>query len=160
MASESSAGRCEARGDAGAATTAGLAVASWPEVQREDHLESVESAWAYRLPARVTRIIRLRQEQLPKAVCAIAWRAQLRLCARYRRLTLRGEEQASGSHGHGAGVSGLHVGHCGRGQRQRCLRAAARRAELCRAPLGGRPPGCNYQCSRYKQTGREKQISG
>ena len=51
----------------------------------------VESAWAYRLPARVTRIIRLRQEQLPKPVCEIAWRAQLRLCARYRRLTLKGK---------------------------------------------------------------------
>src|SRR5438128_3015473 len=51
----------------------------------------VESAWAYRLPARVTLIIRRRQEQLPKAVCDIAWRAQLRLCARYRRLTTRGK---------------------------------------------------------------------
>jgi transposase len=51
----------------------------------------VESAWAYRLPARVTRIIRQRQEQLPKPVCEIAWRAQLRLCARYRRLTLKGK---------------------------------------------------------------------
>src|SRR5258708_38610021 len=51
----------------------------------------VESAWAYRLPARVTRIIRLRQEQVPKAVCEIAWRGQLRPCARYRRLTLKGK---------------------------------------------------------------------
>lgn len=51
----------------------------------------VESAWAYRLPARVSRIIRQRQEQLAKPVCEIAWRAQLRLCARYRRLTLRGK---------------------------------------------------------------------
>lgn len=50
-----------------------------------------ESAWAYRLPARVTRIIRLRPEQLPKSVCEIAWRAQLRLCVRYRRLTARGK---------------------------------------------------------------------
>lgn len=51
----------------------------------------VESAWAYRLPARVTRIIRLRQEQLPSSVCEIAWRAQLRLCTRYRRLVARGK---------------------------------------------------------------------
>jgi transposase len=51
----------------------------------------VESAWAYRYPARVTRIIRLRQERLPKAVRQIAWRAQLRLCARYRRLSARGK---------------------------------------------------------------------
>ena len=51
----------------------------------------VESAWAYRLPARVSRIIRQRQEQLAKPVCEIAWQAQLRLCARYRRLTLKGK---------------------------------------------------------------------
>ena len=37
----------------------------------------VESAWAYRLPARVTRIIRLRQENLSKEVRVIAWKAQL-----------------------------------------------------------------------------------
>jgi len=30
-------------------------------------------------------------EQLAKPVCEIAWRAQLRLCARYRRLTLKGK---------------------------------------------------------------------
>jgi hypothetical protein len=44
-----------------------------------------------RLPARVTRIIRLRQENLSKEVRAIAWKAQLRLCARYRRLSSRGK---------------------------------------------------------------------
>jgi len=36
-------------------------------------------------------IIRQRQEQLAKPICEIAWRAQLRLCARYRRLTLKGK---------------------------------------------------------------------
>jgi transposase len=51
----------------------------------------VESAWAYRLPARVTRIIQLRQEKLSKPVRAIAWKAQLRLCARYRRLASKGK---------------------------------------------------------------------
>jgi transposase len=51
----------------------------------------IESAWAYRLPARVTPIIQKRQEQLAKPVREIAWRAQLRLCARYRRLSARGK---------------------------------------------------------------------
>jgi transposase len=51
----------------------------------------VESAWAYRFPARVTRIIQRRQEGLPKSVREVAWRAQLRLCARYRRLAARGK---------------------------------------------------------------------
>src|SRR5712664_1086404 len=49
----------------------------------------VEAAWAYRHPARVTRIIATRQSQLPKAACDIAWRAQLRLSAKYRRLAAR-----------------------------------------------------------------------
>jgi transposase len=49
----------------------------------------VEAAWAYRHPARVTRIIATRQTGLPKAACDIAWRAQLRLSARYRRLAAR-----------------------------------------------------------------------
>lgn len=49
----------------------------------------IEAAWAYRHPARVTRIIATRQTGLPKAACDIAWRAQLRLTARYRRLSGR-----------------------------------------------------------------------
>lgn len=49
----------------------------------------IEAAWAYRHPARVTRIIATRQTALPKAACDIAWRAQLRLSAKYRRLAAR-----------------------------------------------------------------------
>lgn len=51
----------------------------------------VEAAWAYRLPARVSRIIRLRQESQPKVLNDISWRAQLRLCGRYRRLMAAGK---------------------------------------------------------------------
>jgi len=51
----------------------------------------VEAAWAYRLPARVSRIIRLRQQALPESVNAISWQAQLRLCSRYRRLMAAGK---------------------------------------------------------------------
>ena len=51
----------------------------------------VESAWAYRLPARVAPIIQKRQEKVPKPVREIAWKAQLRLCARYRRLSGKGK---------------------------------------------------------------------
>lgn len=51
----------------------------------------VESAWAYRLPARVTPIIQKRQEKVPKPVRDIAWKAQLRLCARYKRLSGKGK---------------------------------------------------------------------
>jgi len=49
----------------------------------------VEAAWAYRHPARVSRIIATRHTGLPKAACGIAWRAQLRLSAKYRRLSAR-----------------------------------------------------------------------
>ena len=49
----------------------------------------VEAAWHYRLPARVTPIIARRQSALPKSIRDIAWKAQLRLCARWRRLAAR-----------------------------------------------------------------------
>lgn len=51
----------------------------------------VEAAWAYRLPARVSRIIRKRQEDLSKPIVDISWQAQLRLCSRYRRLMAAGK---------------------------------------------------------------------
>jgi len=50
----------------------------------------VEAAWNYRFAARISRILQVRQEDQPAAVRAIAWRAQLRLCQRYRRLSARG----------------------------------------------------------------------
>jgi transposase len=51
----------------------------------------VEAAWAYRLRARVTRPLLQRQEGLPENLRQIAWKAQLRLCARYRRFLARGK---------------------------------------------------------------------
>ena len=52
----------------------------------------VEAAWTYRYPARVSETLRARLEGLPKAVCDIAWKAQVRLCARYRRLSAAGKK--------------------------------------------------------------------
>ncbi len=49
----------------------------------------VEAAWNYRFPARVSRVLQLRQQGQPKAVREIAWRAQLRLARRYRHLSAR-----------------------------------------------------------------------
>ena len=51
----------------------------------------VEAAWAYHYPAKVARALRLRQENLPDKICQIAWKAQLRLSQRYRRLQARGK---------------------------------------------------------------------
>ncbi len=52
----------------------------------------VEAAWTYRFPARVSRVLRERLEGLPKAVRDIAWKAQVRLCARFRRLSAAGKK--------------------------------------------------------------------
>ncbi|AOY57129.1 IS110 family transposase [Desulfococcus multivorans] len=51
----------------------------------------IEAAWAYRLQPRVSRVLLKRQENLPEPVRQIAWKAQLRLCARYRRLVAKGK---------------------------------------------------------------------
>lgn len=50
----------------------------------------IESAWNYRYPARIGRRLQKRQEGQPAAIRDIAWRAQVRLTHRYRRLTARG----------------------------------------------------------------------
>ena len=51
----------------------------------------IEAAWAYRLPARVSLKLQKRQEGLPQNICAISWKAQLRLCTRYKRLLAKGK---------------------------------------------------------------------
>ena len=51
----------------------------------------VEGAWSYRFPARVTGPIQARLDDVPEAVRAIAWKAQLRLRARFRRLVAAGK---------------------------------------------------------------------
>jgi transposase len=51
----------------------------------------VEGAWAYRYPAKVSRHLQLRLEQLPKPIQDISWKAQVRLCKRFRRLLARGK---------------------------------------------------------------------
>jgi transposase len=51
----------------------------------------VEGAWAYRYPAKVSRHLRLRLETQPKIIQDISWKAQVRLCKRYRQLIARGK---------------------------------------------------------------------
>lgn len=50
-----------------------------------------EGAWAYRYPAKVSRHLQLRWEKLPQPIHDIRWKAQVRLCKRYRRLIARGK---------------------------------------------------------------------
>jgi transposase len=51
----------------------------------------IEGAWAYRYPAKVSRHLQRRLEKLPKPLQDISWKAQVRLCKRYRKLTARGK---------------------------------------------------------------------
>ncbi len=53
----------------------------------------VEAAWAYRFRARDSPHIEARSRSAPEPVRQIAWRAQERLCARYRKLTARGKNR-------------------------------------------------------------------
>ena len=49
----------------------------------------VEIAWHYQHSPRVSPIIAARQDELPKEVTDIAWKAQLRLNAKFKRLVAR-----------------------------------------------------------------------
>jgi len=49
----------------------------------------VEAAWAYRMPAKIGQAMYQRQEELSTEVRDIAWKTQVRLCARYRRVLAR-----------------------------------------------------------------------
>lgn len=51
----------------------------------------VEGAWTYRAHAAVGKAHAERLEALPQEVRDIAWKAQVRLCARYRKLIARGK---------------------------------------------------------------------
>jgi transposase len=51
----------------------------------------IEGAWTYRMSARVSRKIQDRLEPLSAEIRDIAWKAQVRLCARYRRLVSAGK---------------------------------------------------------------------
>ena len=65
----------------------GITKAGNPHVRRL----LAEAAWAYQGIPRIGRQQLYRQEALPKVVCDIAWKAQLRLTARCRRLVARGK---------------------------------------------------------------------
>jgi transposase len=51
----------------------------------------IEGAWTYRMQARVSRKMHDRIGDLPQGIRDIAWKAQVRLCARYRRLVAKGK---------------------------------------------------------------------
>jgi transposase len=51
----------------------------------------VESAWTYRHPPKIGKTKLYRLEQASPAVREIAWKAESRLTARYRKLAARGK---------------------------------------------------------------------
>ena len=51
----------------------------------------IESAWSYRFPARVSKEKQTEVEAAPRSVREIAWKAQTRLCGRFRNLTRKGK---------------------------------------------------------------------
>ena len=51
----------------------------------------IEAAWAYRHPAKVSLHIQQRIDRLPKPLQDLGWKAQVRLCKRFRRLVARGK---------------------------------------------------------------------
>ena len=53
----------------------------------------VEGAWSYRFPARVSRHLQYRLERVPQTIQDISWKAQVRLCKRFRRLTAVGKHR-------------------------------------------------------------------
>lgn len=59
----------------------------------DNHLRHIliECAWSYRHKAHMSEAIRKRQEGQPASVRAIAWKAQVRLCQKYRNLVSKGK---------------------------------------------------------------------
>jgi transposase len=51
----------------------------------------VEAAWSYRYPPRVSREKQIKVQAAPRAVREITWKAQIRLCGRFRSLTRKGK---------------------------------------------------------------------
>ena len=70
-----------------------------------------EAAWAYQGVPRIGRQMLYRQEALPKIICDIAWKAQLRLTSRFRKLVARGS-QAQGRHRDCPRTHRIHLGDC------------------------------------------------
>jgi hypothetical protein len=52
----------------------------------------IEGAWAYRYPARVAKDLASRHPGLSKEALDIAWKAQVRLCQRFRTMRARGKQ--------------------------------------------------------------------
>ena len=75
----------------------------------------IEGAWTYRMQARVSRKLHDRLEGLPQIVRDIAWKAQVRLCARYRRLAATGKPKVVVTTAIAREMVGISLGDCAPG---------------------------------------------
>ena len=71
----------------------------------------IEAAWSYRYPARIAKEKAEILVRLPKNIRDIAWKAQTRLCTRYRSLIVQGQEAYRGCRCARAGTRRLHLGN-------------------------------------------------
>jgi transposase len=55
-------------------------------------VNGLEAAWSYQYPARIAKEKAEILVRLPKHVRDIAWKAQTRLCARYRSMSAKGKK--------------------------------------------------------------------
>jgi transposase len=72
----------------------------------------VEAAQAYSFPARVSRVLRKRQEGLPREIKEISWKAQVRLCGRFRKLMAKGKNRNRTVNRNRKRTFRVYVGHC------------------------------------------------
>jgi transposase len=59
---------------------------------REARRMLIEAAWSYQYPARIAKETAEILVRLPKKIRDIAWKAQVRLCTRYRSMIARGKK--------------------------------------------------------------------
>jgi len=91
----------------------------------------LESAWSYRRPARIGVEMGARMPEVADPVREIAWKAQIRLCGRFRRRAARGKKIAGSGHRDGHKRSSECCGSTRRGQRpKRCVGATGSRTPL------------------------------
>jgi hypothetical protein len=82
----------------------------------------VEAAWSYRSPAKIGAQMMLRQEGIPQAAKDIGWKAQVRLCGRYRRLMARGKKSPLATTAVARELVGFELGRKGEVPRLKTMR--------------------------------------
>ena len=70
----------------------------------------VEAAWSYRYPPRVSRDKQPKVAAAPRRVREIAWKAQTRLCGRFRSLERKGKRRTDRCHGDCPRAIRIHLG--------------------------------------------------